>query len=112
MRFEDWRKSNIGTYHPNTHDIYGPASQLPHVISGVNSEWLRGYGAPAPERPIVVGLPRIVMDQFFSAFQIAGHVTSQYGVRNEEPIYHPHIFICGALRLSWPQLWTQFRSFG
>ncbi len=93
-------------------DMYGPAYQLPRVISEVNSYWLRGYGAAAPERLIVVGLPRVVVDQFFSACQVAGHVTNQYGVRNEETTNHPDIFICGGVRMPWAQLWAQFRSFG
>ncbi len=33
-------------------DLFGPAYQLPHVISEVNSYWLRGYGNPPRERSL------------------------------------------------------------
>jgi hypothetical protein len=35
--------------------MYGPGLGLPRAISGVNSYWLRGYGAPPPRMLIVVG---------------------------------------------------------
>jgi 4-amino-4-deoxy-L-arabinose transferase-like glycosyltransferase len=93
-------------------DLYGPAYQLPRVISAINSYWLQGYGAPPPQSLIVVGLPRATIDRFFSDCQVAGHVTNVYGVRNEETTEHPDIFICSGVRMPWPQLWVQFRSFG
>ncbi len=93
-------------------DLYGPAYQLPHVISEVNSYWLQGYGALPPQEVIVVGLSSSIAEQYFSRCQVAGHITNAYGVRNEETINHPDVFICSGVRMPWPQLWVQFRSFG
>jgi hypothetical protein len=93
-------------------DLYGPAYHLPHVISEVNSYWLSGYGNPPPQAVIIVGLARDVVDRFFSNCRVTGHVTNAYGVENEETINHPNIFICTGTRISWPQLWKQFQSFG
>ncbi len=93
-------------------DLYGPAYQLPRVISAVNSYWLRGYGVPPPQHLIIVGLPSFVVDKFFIDCQVAGHVANRYGVLNEEATAHPDIFICSGERMPWPQLWAQFRSFG
>lgn len=93
-------------------DLYGPAYGLPRVISEVNSYWLQGYGASAPQSLIVVGLSLPIVNQYFDNCQVAGHVTNRYGVRNEETIEHPDIYLCRAARIPWSQLWMQLRSFG
>jgi hypothetical protein len=93
-------------------DLYGPAYHLPHVISEVNSYWLRGYGDLPPQTVIVAGLPDDYVNRIFSACRVAGHITNAYGVKNEETTEHPDIFICGGTRMPWPQLWQQFQSFG
>ncbi len=93
-------------------DLYGPAYRLPQAISQVNSYWLRGYGDPPPQAVIIVGAPRGFADRYFSDCQVAGHVANTYGVKNEETINHPDIFVCRGVRLPWPQLWKQIQSFG
>jgi hypothetical protein len=36
-------------------NLYGPAYGLPTAISGMNSNWERGYGDPPPQTVIVLG---------------------------------------------------------
>jgi len=92
-------------------NLYGAAYGLPEVISGVNSYWSRGYGNPPSETLIVLGFNRESVDNFFESCELAGHVTNQFGVENEETTYHPDIFVCRQPRYSWPELWKMLRSF-
>ncbi len=93
-------------------DLYGPAYQLPRVISEVNSYWLLGYGATPPQSVLVVGLSVDDANRMFSDCRVVGHVTNRYGIPNEETVEHPDILICGEARLPWPELWVKFRGFG
>ena len=34
------------------------------------------------------------------------------GVHNEESEDHPDIYVCGGLRLPWPEFWKEFQAFG
>jgi len=34
---------------PGATNLYGPAYPLPMAISGMNSNWYRGYGDPPPQ---------------------------------------------------------------
>jgi 4-amino-4-deoxy-L-arabinose transferase-like glycosyltransferase len=88
-------------------NLYGPAYGLPEAISGTNSYWPRGYGDPPPETLIVVGFSRDLANQFFARCDLAGQVTNEYGVKNEETTYHPDIFVCRVPRLPWPELWKK-----
>lgn len=90
-------------------DLYGPAYGLPRVISGVNTYWWRGYGNPPPQTLIVLGFARAAADRFFTSCELAGHVTNQYAVQNEESRYD--IFICRGSRETWPDLWKDLQSF-
>jgi hypothetical protein len=92
-------------------NLYGPAYGLPPVISGVNSHWLRGYGDPAPQTLIVVGLDAQAY-YLFESCKTAGLITNRYGVRNEETRDHPLILLCRGPRKPWPELWKLLRSFG
>jgi 4-amino-4-deoxy-L-arabinose transferase-like glycosyltransferase len=93
-------------------DLYGTAFGLPKAISGVNSYWLRGYGDPPPEALIVLGLSGEVANDLLESCEVAGHVTNRYGIRNEETLEHPDIFVCSRPRNSWPEFWEKFRHFG
>ena len=92
-------------------NLYGPAYGLPPVISGVNSHWLRGYGDPAPQTLIVVGLDAQAY-YLFESCKTAGLITNRYGVRNEETRDHPLILLCRGPRKPWPELWKLLRSLG
>lgn len=93
-------------------EILGPAYRLPPPISTTNSGWLRGYPSPPPTTLIVLGLGREETDSIFTGCRLAGHNGNSAGVRNEESIDHPDIFVCGPPRLSWPELWKRHHDFG
>jgi hypothetical protein len=93
-------------------EILGPAYQLPPPISTTNSGWLRGYPTPTPTTIIVLGLSSAEANSIFTGCYLAGHNRNSAGVRNEESLYHPDIFVCGPPRLSWPELWKKHHDFG
>jgi hypothetical protein len=93
-------------------NLYGSAYGLPTAISGMNSNWLRGYGDPPPEAVIVVGMPRTFVDRNFAACEVAGHLTNRYGIVNRAIAGYEDVFVCRQLRQSWPEFWKQFQYFG
>jgi 4-amino-4-deoxy-L-arabinose transferase-like glycosyltransferase len=93
-------------------DLYGAAFGLPKAISGVNSYWQRGYGDPPPQTLIVLGLSADDVHHLFESCELSGHTMNSYGVKNEETMDHPDIFVCHQLRYPWPEFWTKFRHFG
>lgn len=93
-------------------DILGRAYGLPTPIGTTNSEWLWGYPSPQPTTLIVVGLTAQQANRIFTGCRWAGHNGNAEAVRNEESLYHPDIFVCGAPRLSWPQVWQEHKDFG
>lgn len=93
-------------------NLYGSQYGLPRAISGVNSFWQRGYGDPAPQTLIVIGLDREFVDENFGSCRLAGHTWNQYGVKNEETVDHPDIFVCGPPKQGWPEFWNHFRYYG
>ena len=101
---------NYGEY--GAIDVLGRAYGLPEPIGTTNSEWLRGYPTPPPTTFIVLGLTREQADSIFTGCRWAGHDGNSEGVRNEESVDHPDIFVCGPPRLPWPQLWQEHKDFG
>jgi hypothetical protein len=93
-------------------EMLGAAYGLPIPISGTNSGWLRGYPLPPPSTLILVGLSRSYAEATFSGCRWAGHNGNAYGVENEESQRHPDIFVCGGLRVSWPEFWKDYQHFG
>jgi 4-amino-4-deoxy-L-arabinose transferase-like glycosyltransferase len=93
-------------------DLFGGAYGLPKAISGINSYWLRGYGAKEPETLIVVGISRGYLEKHFEQVELAGHVRNSYNVVNEETREHPDIFVCRGLKGSWTEFWKDFQYFG
>ncbi len=102
--------ANYGEY--GAIDILGRAYGLPEPIGTTNSEWLRGYPVPPPTVLIVLGLRRAEAEALFTGCRLAGHNGNAEGVKNEESVYHPDIFVCGPPRLPWPELWKEHRDFG
>lgn len=92
-------------------DILGPAYGLPAPIGTTNSEWFRGYPDPPPTTLIVLGLTPRQANTFFTGCRLAARNNSQ-GVRNEESVYHPDIFVCGPPRIPWAEVWRKHRDFG
>ncbi|MGI9035136.1 MAG: glycosyltransferase family 39 protein [Pyrinomonadaceae bacterium] len=92
-------------------NLYGTDYGLPKVISTTNSYWLRGYGEPAPQTLIVVGYSQAKVGELFESCRLAGQITNQYAVENEETRVHKNIFVCRGLRESWEEFWKIHRSF-
>jgi hypothetical protein len=93
-------------------NVYGPAYDLPHAISGIDSFWLWGYGDPPPETVIVLGLPPSDSYSLFETCSYAGTIANPYGILNEESLYHPTILLCRHLRQPWGQFWKNFHYYG
>jgi hypothetical protein len=93
-------------------NLYGPQYGLPQAISGINSFWARGYGNPAPETLIVLGVDWPYLEKRFTDCRIAGHPSNPYGVINEETGDHPDMYVCGPPKTGWPEFWKTFQYFG
>jgi protein-S-isoprenylcysteine O-methyltransferase Ste14 len=93
-------------------NLYGPAHGLPSAISGMNSNWFRGYGDPPPETVIVLGEHRDFVDQNFASCELAGRLTNRYGIANMSITGYEEVFVCRKLRRPWPELWKYFRYYG
>ncbi len=92
--------------------LMGPRYHLPMPITTVNSGWLRGYPDPVPTTLIVLGNSREGIDRLLTDCRVAGHVSNDLGVDNEESRDHPDIFVCGPARGPWSELWKRGPSFG
>ena len=101
---------NYGEY--GAIDILGRAYGLPQPIGTTNSEWLRGYPTPQPTTIIAIGLRAEQANSIFTNCRLAGHNGNSQGIRNEESLYHPDIFVCGPPRKPWSVLWQGHRDFG
>ena len=93
-------------------NLYGPAYGLPRAISGMNSNWLRGYGDPPPQTVIVVGLHRDTVERNFESCELAGRLTNRYGIVNATIDGYADVFVCRNLRQPWPEFWAHFRYYG
>src|SRR5271157_824218 len=93
-------------------NLYGPAYGLPTAISGMNSNWMRGYGNPPPQTVITLELKRDVLDRIFGSCELAGRVTNPWGIENTTIKGYEDIFICRHPREPWPEFWKHFRYYG
>jgi len=93
-------------------EILGPAYHLPMPISMTNSAWLRGYPTPQPTTLIVVGFSQESADRTFTGCRLAGRNSNSEGVKNEENLNHPDIFVCGPPRVPWPEFWMTHQRYG
>jgi hypothetical protein len=92
--------------------MFGPAYHLPQPIGTTNSEWYRGYPTPSPTTIIALGLSEKQANEIFTGCWLAGHNGDSQGIRNEESLYHPDIFVCGPPRKPWSVLWQEHHDFG
>jgi 4-amino-4-deoxy-L-arabinose transferase-like glycosyltransferase len=92
-------------------DLYAFDYGLPHLISGADSLWYRGYGQPDPGTVIVVGFEGGYPNTFFSTCDYAGTVTNHFNVRNEESSRHTGLYVCRQPRRPWSELWQEMRWF-
>ncbi len=93
-------------------EMLGPAYHLPLPISLTNSAWLRSYPSQPPSVLIVVGFSSHSADRAFTGCRLAGRNGNAEGIKNEESLYHPDIFVCDGPRQPWPQFWKDYQSFG
>jgi 4-amino-4-deoxy-L-arabinose transferase-like glycosyltransferase len=93
-------------------NLYGPALGLPRAISGMNSNWMRGYGDPPPETLITLGLKRDVLDGIFASCELAGRAEIPFGIENTAIKGFEDVFVCRRVRLPWPEFWRRFRYYG
>jgi len=92
-------------------NLYGPAYHLPHPISGMNSNWMRGYGNPPPDPVIVVGMDSSFANHNFASCAVGAHITNRYGINNKS-IGQGDIYVCRHLLQPWPVFWQHLESFG
>jgi 4-amino-4-deoxy-L-arabinose transferase-like glycosyltransferase len=93
-------------------NLYGRAYGLPRAISGMNSNWLRGYGDPPPQTVIAVGFKADELNKIFASCQVAAQVWKPYGVVNYAIGDRDQVYVCRNIRLPWPKLWKHFQSYG
>lgn len=91
-------------------DLYGSEYGLPPVISPVDSFWLQGAPQENIDVLIVVGYFREDAAQYFKSCELAGEVSNDYGIENEEAELKD-ILLCKGLRHPWPELWISMRRF-
>jgi 4-amino-4-deoxy-L-arabinose transferase-like glycosyltransferase len=93
-------------------NMYGRAYGLPEAISGMNSNWLRGYGNPPPQTVIAVGFKRAEVDKIFATCEVAGQISTPYGVVNMAIADRAQIYVCRNIREPWPEFWKNFQYYG
>jgi len=93
-------------------NLYGRAYGLPRAISGMNSNWLRGYGDPPPQTVIALGFKQDELDRIFASCQVAAQLTNPYGVVNDIFRDHDRVYICRDIRSPWPKFWKSFLYYG
>lgn len=93
-------------------NLYGPQQGLPPVISGVNSFWYYGYPDPPPQTLILIGFSRDWAEEHFESCRIGAKVWNEYGIRNEETLDHPEMFVCRNLKGDWKSFWKDHQHFG
>ncbi|HKF50380.1 MAG TPA: glycosyltransferase family 39 protein [Terracidiphilus sp.] len=93
-------------------NLYGAAYGLPRAISGMNSNWLRGYGDPAPETVIAVGMDPEFLLPNFSSCRRAADLGKPHGVANQTIGGFTAVYVCGPPVKGWPEFWKGFQYYG
>ena len=94
-------------------NLYGRAYGLPQAISGMNSNWLRGYGNPPPQTVIAVGMDRAFLFRNFTACRWAAQLSNPYGVVNDTiGGDYAAVYVCGPPVKGWPEFWKNFQYYG
>ena len=85
-----------------------------HVVLAVRIPVLIGCKWPRSTEngAFCCGFSREGADKAFMSCRLAGSAKNSEGVKNEESESHPDIFVCGAPRLSWPEFWKKYQSYG
>ena len=85
-------------------NLYGRAYGLPEAISGMNSNWLRGYGTPPPQTVIAVGFKREEVEKIFAACEAAAQLSNPYGIVNQAIGDRNEVYVCRNIRMPWPEI--------
>jgi hypothetical protein len=93
-------------------NLYGRAYSLPEAISGMNSNWLRGYGNPPPQTVIAVGFKRKEVERIFAACEAAAQLSNPYGIVNQAIDDRNEVYVCRNIREPWPEFWKGFQYYG
>jgi 4-amino-4-deoxy-L-arabinose transferase-like glycosyltransferase len=93
-------------------NLYGQTYGLPRAISGMNSNWLRGYGNPPPQTVISVGFKPDELDRIFASCQVAAQLSNPYGVVNDIFRDRDQVYVCRNIRFPWPEFWKHFQYYG
>ncbi len=93
-------------------NLYGRSYGLPTAISGMNSNWMRGYGNPPPETVIALEMGREFLDRSFASCVWAGRLTNSYGIVNSTIGGYNDVYVCRHLLEPWPEFWKHFRYYG
>jgi len=93
-------------------NLYGRAYGLPRAISGMNSNWLRGYGDPPPQTVIAVGFKLDELNRIFASCQVAAQLSNSYGVANDIFRGRERVYVCRNIRTPWPEFWRHFQYYG
>jgi hypothetical protein len=93
-------------------NLYGRAYDLPRAISGMNSNWLRGYGDPPPQTVIAVGFKPDELSGIFASCQVAARLSNPYGVVNDTFRDREQVYVCRHIRSPWPEFWKHFQYYG
>jgi hypothetical protein len=91
-------------------ELYGAEYDLPQIISPVDSFWMQGAPAETIDVLVVVGYSKESVEAFFTACELAGEISNQYGVMNDEARLKD-IFLCKGLRQPWSKLWDEMQKF-
>lgn len=93
-------------------NLYGPRYGLPQAISGMNSNWLRGYGDPPPQMVIAIGFKESDLNRIFASCQPAAKLSNPHGIVNSSMGDRPVIYVCRNMREPWPEFWKKFQYYG
>jgi 4-amino-4-deoxy-L-arabinose transferase-like glycosyltransferase len=93
-------------------NLYGRAYGLGEAISGMNSNWLRGYGDPPPTTVIAVGFKRSELDRIFANCEAAALLSNRYGIQNLTVAGRAEVYVCRDIRQPWPEFWENFQHYG
>lgn len=91
-------------------NLYRDEYNLPEVISPADSFWLKGSPAENIDVLVVVGYPKEYAEKYFQRCELAGVVTNQYGISNDESELRD-ILVCRGLRQPWSELWIIMQQF-
>jgi len=93
-------------------NMYGRRYGLGDAISGMNSNWLRGYGNPVPGTVIAIGFKQRELDGIFTRCEVAARLSNPYGIVNLAIGDRTSVFVCREIREPWPDFWKTFQYYG